>query len=98
VALLGQLNWHLNPLSTLSWRRWGDEWVAFDSGADDTHQLDPIAAVALMCFEEGPHDLAALTAQVAVELELPHDETLSQRLAELVQQFAQLGLIEPNAP
>ena len=90
--------WHLNPLSRLVWRRWGDEWVAFDAAADDTHQLDPIAAVALMCFEEGPYDLARLGAQVAVELDLPDDETLSHRLKELVQQFTLLGLIEPMAP
>ena len=91
-------SWQLNRLSKLIWRRWGDEWVAFDTAADDTHQLDPIAAVMLMCFEEGPHDLAALRAQVAVELDLPVDETLSHRLDELVQQFTLLGLIEPVRP
>jgi PqqD family protein of HPr-rel-A system len=90
--------WQLNKLSKLVWRRWGDEWVAFDAAADDTHQLDPIAAVALMCFEAGPHDLAALKAQVSVELDLPDDETLSHRLGELVQQFTLLGLIEPVRP
>jgi PqqD family protein of HPr-rel-A system len=90
--------WHLNPLSTLTWRRWRDEWVAYDAGADDTHQLDPIAAVTLMCFEEGPYDLAALTAEVAAELDLPNNETLSERLADLVGQFSQLGLIEPITP
>jgi PqqD family protein of HPr-rel-A system len=91
------VTWRLNPLSSLSWRRWGDEWVAFDAGADDTHQLDPVAAVALMCFEEAPQDLAALSATVAAELDLPNDEALSQRLNDLVQQFIVLGLIEPIA-
>jgi PqqD family protein of HPr-rel-A system len=94
---MGQVTWHLNPLSSLSWRRWGDEWVAYDAAADDTHQLDPVAAITLMCLEAGPHDLGSLAAQVAVELDLPDDETLSQRLTELVQQFTQIGLIEPMA-
>jgi hypothetical protein len=50
--------------------------------------------VALMCFEEGPHDQASVAAQVAVELDLPDDEALSRLVAERIQQFTQLGLIE----
>jgi len=91
------LTWHLNPISKLSWRRWDDQWVAYDAASDDTHQLDPVAAVALMCFEEGPYDLAAVAAQVAVELDLPNDRSLSQRLGDVVKQFTLLGLIEPIA-
>jgi len=88
----------LNPLSTFSWRRWGDEWVIFDQASGDTHQLEPIAAVMVMCFETGPRDLPALTAEVAAELELPADGRLSNKLAEIVDQLIHLGLIEPPEP
>ncbi len=90
--------WRLNPACALAWRRWGDEWVVFDSGAGDTHQLDPVAAVALLCFEAEPCSLAALSAEVAAELELPQDAALAETLARVVHQFDQLGLIEPLAP
>jgi PqqD family protein of HPr-rel-A system len=92
------LIWSLNPLSTFSWRRWDDEWVVFDQASGDTHQLAPIAAVMLMCFEREPRDLPALTAEVAAELDLPADDSLSNKAAEIVDQLIHLGLIEPSVP
>jgi PqqD family protein of HPr-rel-A system len=90
--------WRLNPACALAWRRWDDEWVVFDSGAGDTHQLDPVAAVALMCFEVEPCSIAALAAEISAELALPQDEALGKTLADLVRRFGQLGLIEPLTP
>jgi PqqD family protein of HPr-rel-A system len=94
---MADVTWRLNPSCALTWRRWDDEWVVFDSGAGDTHQLDPIGAVALMCFEAEPRSLEALAAEVSAELELPTGEALSRNLADLVRQFTRLGLIEPIA-
>jgi PqqD family protein of HPr-rel-A system len=90
--------WRLNPISDLTWRRWGDEWVVFDAAAGDTHQLDAIAAVTLMCFAEEPRSLRALASEVAAELALAEGEPLAQKLADIVRNFSQLGLIEPSAP
>jgi PqqD family protein of HPr-rel-A system len=95
---MADVTWRLNPACALRWRRWGDEWVVFDAGAGDTHQLDPVGAVALMCFEAAPRSLADLTAEVAAELELPAGATLAGNLADLVRQFGNLGLIEAIAP
>jgi PqqD family protein of HPr-rel-A system len=90
--------WELNPLVKLSWRRWADDWVVFDAASGYTHQMDALAAIALMCFEAGPSDLASLSERVAGELDLPSAENVSRSLEERVERLAKLGLIEPLAP
>ena len=89
--------WRLNPACALAWRRWDDEWAVFDAGAGDTHQLDAVAAVMLMCFEAAPRSLEALGAEVAAELDLPAGDLLATKLGELVHYFVRLGLLEPTA-
>lgn len=71
--------------------------MVFDSGAGDTHQLDMVSAAAVMCFETDAHDLDGLASLIAAELDLPVGETLSTKLAALVEQLSTLGLIEPIA-
>lgn len=88
-------SWKISRPASVTWRRWEDDWIIYHSVSGDTIQLDPIAAVTLMCLEAEPFDLAALTAQVAVELDLPVGETLSTKLAGVLDELARLGLIEP---
>ena len=90
--------WRVKPLCSLHWRQWSDEWVMFDEGSGDTHRLDALSAVALMCIEASPCDLAELTRQVAVETDLSRGEVLSGALASVVERFSALGLIEPATP
>jgi PqqD family protein of HPr-rel-A system len=89
--------WRLNRRSSLHWRRLGDDWVVFDSGSGDTHQLDAVSAAALTSFETDDFDLDGLTGLISAELDLPVGETLSHKLAALVEQLGALGLIEPIA-
>jgi PqqD family protein of HPr-rel-A system len=86
--------WRLNSACTLTWQRWDDEWVVFDSGSGDTMQLDPLAAVTLMCLEAEPFSLSDLTAQIAAELDLPVGEPLSAKLGFVLENLTHLGLIE----
>jgi PqqD family protein of HPr-rel-A system len=88
----------LNPLTALHWRRWGDDWVVFDAGSGQTHQMDMLTAVTLMCIEAGPTDLIGLVEQVAGEFDLPLAEIKLDVLTDLVKKFNALGLIEPIAP
>jgi PqqD family protein of HPr-rel-A system len=69
----------------------------FDEGSGDTHRMDGLSAVAIMCLEVAPRDLADLVAQVAVETDLPEDELLSGTLASVIEKFTRPGLIEPAA-
>jgi len=90
--------WRLNPLSALHYRHWGHEWVVFDAGSGQTHEMDSVAAVALMHCENGWTGLDALLAGISADLELPPDAGLAQRLQHLLDQFTALDLLECRAP
>ena len=90
--------WRLKSLCSLNWRRFGDEWVAYDEGSGDTYRMDTLSAVTLMCLAEAPGSLPDLTTQVAIETDLPAGEELSQALASVLETYAGEGLIEPAAP
>jgi PqqD family protein of HPr-rel-A system len=89
--------WRLKPLCLLHWHQFGDEWVAFDDGSGDTHRMDTLSAVALMCLGESPCSLAELGSQVSVETDLPQGEELTRALASVLQTYAGEGLIERAA-
>jgi PqqD family protein of HPr-rel-A system len=89
--------WRLKPLCSLHWRQFGDAWAVFDEGSGDTYCMDTVSAVALMCLAESSCSLADLTAQVAIETDLPAGEELSNALASVLETYAGEGLIEPAA-
>ncbi len=90
--------WHLNALTALHWRHWDDEWVVFDAGSGQTHQMDTLTAVTLMVIEATPMPLADLVSQIAQELQLPNERELDLVLSGIVQRLASAGLIESAAP
>jgi PqqD family protein of HPr-rel-A system len=91
-------HWRMNDRTRLHWRQLDDDWMVYDEGSGDTHQLDRISAAALTCLEAEPHDLAGLTEVLASELGLPAGEALASKIESLLEQFGRLGLIEPVAP
>ena len=93
------MTWSLNALaSSLHWRRWHDEWVVFDVGSGQTHQMDTLTAATLMMFESGPSDIPRLASQLADELSLPNNPELSTALTGIVERLVAAGLMEPAAP
>jgi PqqD family protein of HPr-rel-A system len=90
--------WKLNAAAALFWRRFQDGWVVLDQGSGDTHQLDALDTVALLCIENGPVDLLGLTHRVATELNLESGEELQKRLSDFLARLATLGMIEPATP
>lgn len=80
---------------SLHWRRWGDEFVLFDVGSGQTHQLPPITAAALMMLEAAPGDLAELSARVASELGIAQDVQLANAMSAALDSLQLVGLIEP---
>lgn len=89
--------WRLNPLSTLHYRRWSDEWVVFDVGSGQTHSMDTVSAVALMHCEGGWADLSRIASAVALDLELPATALIIPTLQAVLDQFTNLGLLEFSA-
>lgn len=86
--------WRINPKSQLHYRNWNHEWAVFDVGSGQTHEMDTIAAVALMHCESGWVRLSEIAVGVARELELPAATQLSDSLLPLLDQFTALGLLE----
>ena len=86
--------WRLNPRSSLRYRRWGNEWVVFDVGSGQTHEMDTVSAVSLMHCENGWILLSDITNGVMADLGLPSPNVLTDSLAPLLNQFTSLGLLE----
>lgn len=80
-------------IGKLHWRRWGDEWVVFHDGSGQTHKLDSLAATLLVVCEEGVVALEALSAEVAEQIGVQNDTTLTDALGGIVEQCVSLGLI-----
>lgn len=78
----------------MHYRHWGHEWVVFDVGSGQTHEMDTISAVALMHCENGWIRLPEIAAGVATDLALPLTAHLSDSLLPLLNQFTNLGLLE----
>lgn len=88
--------WCLNPLASLHWRCWDEEWVLFDAGSGQTHQMDPVAAATLMAIEAGPVSMAELINEVALNLSIEDAAELEEFVLPIVDQLTRLGLIEPS--
>lgn len=86
--------WFLNPLAALHWRCWDEEWVLFDAGSGQTHQMDPVAAATLMAIEAGPVAMPELISEVALNLSVENAADLEEFVLPIVDQLIRLGLIE----
>ena len=84
----------LNPLVSLHWRCWDNEWLVFDVGSGLTHQLDTLTAVTLLTIEAGSIELSPLVQKISDELQLPVGNELSNALSPIIERLIAVGLIE----
>jgi len=89
--------WRLNPRSSLHYRHWGNEWVVFDVGSGQTHEMDTMSAVSLMHCENGWISLPDIVKGLMTDLDLSSPAELTDSLAPLLNQFTKLGLLEQSA-
>ena len=75
---------------------WDDESVLYDPRSGETHLLSLFAAVLLnlMFSQTGVASTEELAQRLSVEIELDRDAQFDQALAESLDQFQALGLIE----
>lgn len=78
----------------LHWRRWDDEFVVFDVGSGQTHQLAPYTAATLMMLELNSNDIVELTSRVSIELDVSDDKNIADAVVEAVHDLQIAGLIE----
>ena len=85
--------WRLNELVDLSWRNWQDEWVVFDTGSGQTHQLDALTAATLMTIEAGDLQISELVSQVAETLNIDVNSELNNALQGILDRLVAADLI-----
>lgn len=91
--------WRKRPRCVFHWRDWGGDSVVFEVVSGHTYQFSPFGAAVMGCFEERDCSFGALARQIGADLHVAADDVeLGQALAASVQQFLQLGWIEPIAP
>jgi PqqD family protein of HPr-rel-A system len=83
----------LAPHTAFSWRRWGDEWVAFEAYSGQTNLMGSVSALALMELESGPLRLPELESRIADNLELSEVPEFPQMLAGAIAELSGLGLV-----
>ena len=86
--------WRINTLTNLHWRCWDDEWVAFDVGSGQTHQMDTLTAVTLMVMDAQQIELPTVLVRVAEELQLVDSPELLTALTGILEKLVAAGLIE----
>lgn len=88
------MTWQINGLVTLHWRDWNGEWVVFDVGSGQTHQMDTLTATVLMLLETAPASQFELAMLTADALSIPNDDRFSTALSGILDGLRSAGLIE----
>ena len=78
----------------MHFRHWGNEWVVFDVGSGQTHEMDTVSSVALMHCEDGWVSLADVTQGLIRDLDLSATAELSHSIESAISYFTSLGLLE----
>jgi PqqD family protein of HPr-rel-A system len=84
----------LNPLSELSWRCLDDEWVVFDAGSGQTHQLDAVRAAVLTTIESEPVAPHELLPRLQAEFGFSAGTELAKSIDAMLEEFIAIGLLE----
>ena len=90
--------WRVSPLARLSWRSWGEDYVAFESRSGELAEFDVLAAAAMACLEERPRTLSELAEELAADLGQQADAQFSDAVDGIVRQFRRLGWVEEIMP
>ncbi len=88
--------WTASRLGTFQWRKWDEtETILFHTASGDTHVLSPPAAVVLKELEHASLPFEEIVKRVTISLGDVHDDSLADQVEQLLDDFDQLGLIEP---
>ncbi len=86
--------WRTN--THLLWESWPQEAVVYHSHSGETHYLNQMAMLTLQKLEQAPANAEQLVEALSILFE-PGEivDDLRPRIERLLQEFDQLGLIEP---
>jgi len=95
-----QPRWHALPSDAFAWREWDGEIVVFNQKTGSTHLLGDLAGEVfrhLVAADRGA-TVDALAAGLADDSVAPCDEAWTRSVAEVLSEFARLGLAQPDTP
>lgn len=89
--------WTISHLGTFTWQSWDDdEIVVYHSASGATHVLTPPAAAVIQELEQSDLRQEEIVERVAKTLDCDSDEHFTDQVRQLLEEFDQLGLIEPT--
>jgi PqqD family protein of HPr-rel-A system len=90
------MKWFVAPTVDLKWRCWDDELVVYHVQSGDTHLLNPLAGHILQSLQLHAQSADELVASAARTFELEPDDQLTRQIQQCLEQFDEVGLIEPT--
>nr|WP_315429970.1 HPr-rel-A system PqqD family peptide chaperone [uncultured Albidiferax sp.] len=88
------MTYNINPAVQLHWASWDDEYVVFDEGSGQTHQMDSVRAFLLDMMLEGPRRLDELHSALSCIPSLSNGVDLKLLLSSILSEFSTHGLVE----
>ena len=90
--------WRAAPPDALAWREWDDEVVVFNQNTGSTHLLNEIGGEVLrrLIAAERGATVEALAAGLSADPSAADDAGWAGAVAEVLSEFARLGLAQPD--
>ena len=88
------LRYRIRPSTHLHWAGWDGEFVVFNEGSGQTHQLDPLRALVLDLLQESPRTWQETLDGVGQALALDAGADAAPALQRMLDEFQRLGLVD----
>lgn len=86
--------YQLNPAVRLHWASWDDEYVVFDEGSGQTHQMDPVRAFILNMLCDDVQNFQNLLNELSSISSIADTSNLKDLLVKILNELGAQGLVE----
>ncbi len=91
-----ELYWRIVQDSDLLSKNWGTETIVYNSASGETHQIDDFSATVLEQVQANQCTEEQLLKKICNLYPLEDNNRIKQLLAQVISNFDQIGLIEPQ--
>ncbi|WP_165830823.1 HPr-rel-A system PqqD family peptide chaperone [Rhodoferax ferrireducens] len=84
----------INPAASLHWASWDDEYVVFDEGSGQTHQMDSVRAFILNTLVEKSRSFNNLVSELTSTSSLADSDQLNDLVEKILNELCTHGLVE----
>ena len=92
--MMTHTKWQGVKLAELPIAQWDDDCLLYNPLSGETHQLNLMAIDALTFFQQ-PATLPVLAQHICLLYQADNTDDIYQKMQQLIEQFDNLGLIEP---